>query len=223
MIVIDENGLQGVVAEGELSAPSTDHRLLVHFENGQEVSVPSKMLIRHEDGRYYLPINIEALLAEQLAEQGFSGRYHLTENVTDNLTQETTDGQSLVLPVMEERIKVETRPQLSGTVEIRKTVHERTETVDLPLQTEEVEVNRVTVNRYVEAPVPVRHEGDTMIISLLEEVVVVEKRLLLREEVHVKTVRKQLHNPQEVVLREEHVDVVRTPGSIQGEPQAGAH
>lgn len=213
IIVVDESGLQGVVTERETSSPSGDHRLLVRFQNGQEVFVPSKMLIRHEDGHYYLPINIEALLAEQ----GVSGRYHLPESATGTLTQAMMDDQSLVLPVIEEKIKVETHERLSGTVEIRKTVHERTEVVDQLLHSEEVEVNRVAVNRFVDAPVPVRYEGDTMIISLLEEVAVVEKRLLLREEVHVKTVRRELHNPQEVLLREEHVDVVRVPGPEQGE------
>jgi stress response protein YsnF len=223
MTVIDENGLQGVVIEGEASSPSIDNRLLVRFQNGQEVFVPSRMLIRHEDGRYYLPINIEALLAEQEV----SGRHHLLDNATDDLTQEMLtqemrDEQSLVFPVIKERVEVQTRARESGVVEIRKTVNERTEVVDLPLQAEEVEVNRVAVNRFVDTPVPVRHEGNTMIISLLEEVLVVEKRLLLREEVHVKTVRKELHNPQEVLLREERVDVVRTPGPDQGEQQAGA-
>jgi stress response protein YsnF len=224
MTVIDENGLQGVVIEGEASSPSIDNRLLVRFQNGQEVFVPSRMLIRHEDGRYYLPINIEALLAEQEV----TGRHHLLDNATDDLTQEMltqemTDEQSLVFPVIKEKVEVQTRARESGVVEIRKTVNERTEVVDLPLQAEEVEVNRVAVNRFVDTPVPVRHEGNTMIISLLEEVLVVEKRLLLREEVHVKTVRKELHNPQEVLLREERVDVVRTPGPDQGEQQDGAH
>jgi stress response protein YsnF len=217
MIVIDENGLQGVVVEGDDGSPSTDNRLLVHFENGQEVFVPSRMLIHNEDGRYYLPINIEALLAEQ----GMDERYHLLDNATGKLTQEVTNEQAIVLPVIEEKVRVETHPQLSGTVEIRKTVHERTEVVDLPLHSQEVEVNRVAINRFVDAPVPLRYDGDTMIISLLEEVLVVEKRLLLREEVHVKTVRKELHNPQEVLLREEHVDVVRTPGPDQAGPQDG--
>lgn len=219
MIVIDENGLQGVVAEGEPSSPSTDSRLLVHFENGQEVFVPSRMLIHNKDGRYYLPINIEALLAEQ----GMDERHHLSDNATGKLTQEVTNKQGIVLPVIEEEVRVETHPQLSGTVEIRKTVHERTEVVDLPLHSEQVEVNRVAIHRFVDAPVPLRHDGDTLIISLLEEVLVVEKRLLLREEVHVKTVRKELHNPQEVLLREERVDVVRTPGPDQDGQQDGAH
>jgi len=217
MIVIDENGLQGVVADGEPLPPSDDHRLLVHFHNGQEVFVPSRMLIRHEDGRYYLPISIEALLAEQES----SGRIHPMNDATGRLTDEVVGEQSLVLPVIEETVKVQTRELLAGTVEIRKTVHERTEVIDEPLHTQEVEVERVAVNRYVDAPVPVRHEGDTMIIPLLEEVLVVEKRLLLREEVHVKTVRTAVHNPQEVLLREEQVDVVRKPGVGQGERQEG--
>jgi uncharacterized protein (TIGR02271 family) len=210
IIVVDENGLQGMVADDRPPPPSVDSRLLVHFQNGRDVFVPSRMLIRQDDGRYYLPINVEALLAEQ-------ERSHQTEHGTNDLTQEMADGEPFVIPVIEERLRVQTRSQVTGAVEIRKTVNEHTEIVDQPLLAEEVEVERVPVNRFVDAPLSVRHEGDTMIIPLLEEVLVIEKRLLLREEVHVKTVRKELHNPQEVVLRQEHVDVVRKPGFGQGD------
>jgi uncharacterized protein (TIGR02271 family) len=117
--------------------------------------------------------------------------------------------EELVIPVTEETVTVQTRQRQSGVVEIRKTVHERTEVVDPPLHSEEVEVERVAINRIVEAPVPVRQEGDTTIIPLLEEVLVVEKRLLLREEVHIKKLRKEVHEPQEVLLREERVEIVR--------------
>jgi uncharacterized protein (TIGR02271 family) len=136
------------------------------------------------------------------------------------VTAGNEDGQPIVIPVIEERIKVQKREELSGIVEIRKTVNERTQTVDEPLLTQEVEVQRVAINRFVDEAVPVRHEDDTMIIPLLEEVLVVEKRLLLREEVHVKTVRRELHNPQEITLREERVEVVRRPGQDQGMQQA---
>jgi uncharacterized protein (TIGR02271 family) len=222
VIVVDENGLEGVVAEGKSLPASADSRLMVHFKNGRDVFVPSRMLIRREDGRFYLPINVEALLAEQ---EGV-GRGHLIENGTSDLTQEMTQGianeEPFVIPVIEEQLKVQTRSQVTGVVEIRKTVNERTEIIDQPLLAEQVEVERVPVNRFVETPQPVRHEGDTMIVPLLEEVLVVEKRLLLREEIHVKTVRKEVHNPQEVVLRQEHVDVVRKPDQDQGMAQEGA-
>jgi stress response protein YsnF len=58
--------------------------------------------------------------------------------------------------------------------------------------------------------VPVRTEGDVTIIPVLEETVVVEKRLLLREEVHVRLKTHEEHQPQRVRLRSEDVVVERT-------------
>jgi stress response protein YsnF len=87
--------------------------------------------------------------------------------------------------------------------------------VDQLLHAEEVEIERVAINRIVEEPLPIRHEGDTTIIPLLAEVLVIEKRLVLREEVHIRKLRKEVHDPQEVLLREERVEIVRKPGSGQ--------
>jgi hypothetical protein len=47
-------------------------------------------------------------------------------------------------------------------------------------------------------------------------VLVIEKRLLLREEVHIKRVHTVVHEPQEVLLREERVEVVHKPNLEQG-------
>jgi uncharacterized protein (TIGR02271 family) len=151
------------------------------------------MLIQQADGRYTLKMSVEELMA-----------VHGEGN-----------GQEIVIPVVEEIATVQKRAVEAGTVEIRKTVHERTEVIDIPLHSEEVEIERVNVNRIVDEPVQVRHEGDTMIIPLLEEVLVVEKKLVLREEVHVKRVRKEVHESREVTLREERVEVARRPGMDQ--------
>jgi stress response protein YsnF len=91
--------------------------------------------------------------------------------------------------------------------------------VDQPLQTEQVEIERVAVNRMIDEPMSIRHEGDTMIIPLLEEVLVVEKRLVLREEVHIKKLKSVVHDPQEVHLREERVEIVRNAGDIPASGQ----
>jgi stress response protein YsnF len=74
---------------------------------------------------------------------------------------------------------------------------------------EEVQVKRVPINRVVEAPVPVRHVGNTMIISLLEEVLVVEKRLMLKEELHITKGEIETYKPQRVTLRNEEAVVER--------------
>ena len=46
-------------------------------------------------------------------------------------------------------------------------------------------MERVPLDCWVEAPVPVRQEGETTIITLLEEEVVVEKHLRATEEVRI--------------------------------------
>jgi len=131
-----------------------------------------------------------------------TSRYQLSSNET-----------SQVIPVVAEEAVVQKRQRTTGSVTIHKSVHERTEVVDPALQADEVTVERIAVNRIVEAPVPVRQEGDTTIIPLLEEVLVVEKRLMLREEGRITRVHKEIHDPKEVLLREEQVEIVRTPST----------
>ena len=55
-----------------------------------------------------------------------------------------------------------------------------------PLFREDCEVERVQVKRILDQPAEIRQDGDTLIIPLMEEVLVVEKRLMLREELHIK-------------------------------------
>jgi uncharacterized protein (TIGR02271 family) len=74
---------------------------------------------------------------------------------------------------------------------------------------DEVVVERVPINRVVEGPVSVRSEEDTLVIPLLEEVLVVEKRLLLKEEIRITKQRVETHAPQRVTLRREEAVVER--------------
>jgi stress response protein YsnF len=68
-------------------------------------------------------------------------------------------------------------------------------------------VERVAVNRYIEEPVAIRREKEKTIIPVLEEVLVVEKRLLLKEELHVSKRTTEVRNPQEAVVRSEEVEI----------------
>jgi uncharacterized protein (TIGR02271 family) len=98
---------------------------------------------------------------------------------------------------------------VSGQVRLDKTVLTRSEEVEDPLMHEEVEIERVPVGRVVDGPVPVRQEGDTTIFSLLEEVLVIEKRWVLREEVHLRVRRSEHVETQTVDLRSEEITVQR--------------
>lgn len=118
---------------------------------------------------------------------------------------------------MAERLEVGTREVETGRVRLVKRVHEREETVDPPLRREVLAVRRVVVNREVEGPVAVRHEGNVMIVPVLEEVAVVTKRLMLKEELHITLRSFEAHAPQQVALRSETIEVERLPG--QGRPE----
>ena len=45
-------------------------------------------------------------------------------------------------------------------------------------------IDRVPVGRFVDAAPPVRHEADVTILPVTEEIVVTERRLILKEEIH---------------------------------------
>ncbi|WAS97438.1 YsnF/AvaK domain-containing protein [Nannocystis punicea] len=119
--------------------------------------------------------------------------------------------EETVIPRLEERLRVGTRVREHGRVRIDKTVEERDEPVELAGVEEHVVSWRVPVGRPVEAPVPVRYDGDTMILPIHEEVVVVQKQLVLREELHVRVHRVHLHEQQTMRLRSEAISITHNP------------
>lgn len=211
MIVLDKDGLQGTFDLPQLSSLEENGMVVIHFQNGQQIAVPRQMLIPQAGGRFVLDASVQELIANRQNGTLLDGTVK---------SQVLESDQEIVIPVIEEQVSVQKHMRESGVVEIRKSVHERTEVIDYPLLSEEVEIERVSVNRVVDEPVGIRHEGDTMIIPLLEEVLVVEKRLVLREEVHVKRVQHEVQESKSVLLRQEHVDITRRPGD-RSEGSAG--
>jgi len=120
-----------------------------------------------------------------------------------------------VIPIVEEILEVRQRRVETGRVRITKIVHEREEEVNVPRVREEVTIERVTLNRMVDAPVSTRQEGDILIIPLLEEVVVTEKRLMVKEELRITKRRIEEPASQQVMLRREEVVVERLDPSEQ--------
>jgi uncharacterized protein (TIGR02271 family) len=186
--VTDPQGVHGTIDTTIWPLDGRRAEVLVSLESGQQVWVPVPLLIREEEGRYSVPM----ALADLERRAGADPRE-----------------PPLVLPVLAEALDVQTRTLETGRVRIHKTVHERQVLVDEPLLREEVVIARVPINRVVEGPIPVRYEGDTMIISLLEEVLVVETRLLLTEELRIAKRRSDTHQPVPVTLRREDVTIER--------------
>jgi uncharacterized protein (TIGR02271 family) len=114
-----------------------------------------------------------------------------------------------ILPVVEEQVHVEKQQVEHGKVRITKTVQEREQVIDEPLMHEDVEVERVRVDKEIDAPASPRREGEVWIVPLMEEVVVVERRLMLREELHIRKRQTQVSRPKSVTLRTEQAHIER--------------
>ncbi len=115
-----------------------------------------------------------------------------------------------VIPVIEETIRVEKRLVESGRVVVHKTVSERDEVVEILLRQQDLVVERVPIGLVVSEAPQSRQEGDTLIVPILEEILVVEKRLVLKEELHIRKQSSERMEHQTVRLRSEHVEIQQT-------------
>jgi uncharacterized protein (TIGR02271 family) len=111
----------------------------------------------------------------------------------------------------------------AGSVDVHKRVETRHVRESVPVMHEEVTVERRAVNN-PDASTEVRYEGDTMIVPIVEEELVVQKRTVVREELVIRRTQVQREQVVEADLRREHVDVdgpVAERGTMGGAMDAG--
>lgn len=116
---------------------------------------------------------------------------------------------------VEETLDVGVREAVTGRVRVRTVTDMVEQIVRQDLDSVSAEVVRVPVDRTLEpgeAPPAPRTSGNVTIIPILEEVLVVETRLHLKEEVHVTTnvTTEQIEAP--VTLRRQQAVVERITG-----------
>jgi uncharacterized protein (TIGR02271 family) len=189
--MVDADGRRGTVMPEDWPSDRDASQLLVRLESGRHIVVPGDMVALQDDGTYRLPIRFADIEDE-------------------SATQRKGQEGERVIPVVHEQVRVGRRETETGRVRLTKRVHEREEVVDKPVVREEVQVERVAVNREVkEGTVKSYYDGDTLVIPVVKEVLVVQKRLVVEEEVRVTKKRISERHPQRVTLRSEEVDVER--------------
>jgi uncharacterized protein (TIGR02271 family) len=117
------------------------------------------------------------------------------------------------IPLVEERAIVSKRVVPKGRVQVSTRVEQREEVVESDLMHEEVEIDRIPVGAEVDSVPPVRQEGDVTIVPVVEEVLVVEKRLVVVEEIHLRRTRRTQHHSQPVTLAAQRAEIVRNETS----------
>jgi uncharacterized protein (TIGR02271 family) len=121
------------------------------------------------------------------------------------------DGDEVIVPLATEEISVSKRIVPTGRVQVSRVTRQREEIVDELLSREHIEVERIAVGEPVDAMPAVREEGDTIVIPIVEEVLTIERRLVLKEEVRIRKVRKTERYEERVTLRKQEAEVARLP------------
>jgi hypothetical protein len=181
--VVTTTGRQGRIYRTSRFLDRSEHTR-VTFDDGEEFTVPSEAVRAQPDGSFLLD---DSYISDSPPPR--TAPPPAPEN------DRTPSDQRSVAPE-NDRIPVDQRSVL----------------VDEPLYFEDVEVERVPVNRIIDQPVETRHEGDTMIVPVVEEVVTIQKRLLLKEEVHIRRRRTEVREPRRVIVQNGEIRVFGADG-----------
>jgi uncharacterized protein (TIGR02271 family) len=190
--------------------------ITLRLDSGEKLILPASLLTTRPDGSYYAPLSLDEIRGGMThgaaAAAAAPAREAAPQPAPEAAAPQSTEEQPLVIPIIHEELKIAKRKVDTGGVRIHKSARQEEQTVDVPLVEEHVEVERVPVDRTVDGPVAVRHVGDTIIVPVVEEVLVVQKQLRLVEELHIRKTRTEKHAPQTVVLRKEEATVERLEG-----------
>ena len=133
----------------------------------------------------------------------------LTDVLPDEPATQVMD--EAVLRLLVEELSVGKQVLETGRLRVRRVTRERTEDVEVDEEHVEVEFERVPVGQVVEERPAMRETEDTIIIPVVEEIVVIERRLLLKEEIHVRKTRRVERRSEQVTLRSQDAEVLRLP------------
>lgn len=113
------------------------------------------------------------------------------------------------IPIVEEEATVSKRLVDTERVTVRTSSEEQHVVLRDEVRREHVEVTRVAKNEEVAEAPAIRVESDVTIVPVLEERLVVEKRLFLVEELHLRRVVNHQDVELPTTLRRTRVDVER--------------
>jgi stress response protein YsnF len=135
----------------------------------------------------------------------------MTKHIPDQPVSQDTSSEVEVIALAEEEVRLDKRMVTTGKVRVRTIVDVETELAKATLDGETVEVTRVPINRIVDQAPGIRVEDNVTIIPVLEEVLIVEKRLVLKEEVHIRKLATTEEVEIPVELRKQHAVIERLP------------
>jgi stress response protein YsnF len=123
--------------------------------------------------------------------------------------------KELIIPLVSEELRIEKRDTSTGKVRVQTVVETVDELACTTIVEDSLDVQRVPIGKVVDEPPGVRTEGDVTIIPVLKETMIVEKRLMLVEEVHIRRTRSSREVEMPVTLRQQKAVIVEVPSDTQ--------
>ena len=195
--VLDQEGARGEI-RGFIERDG-DTIAVIDLPKGASVRVPTSLLHLEDDGGYTVPARWAQFASESAAQ--------------------------VSVPVMQEEVAVGVRKVPLERMRIRRRVVTEHREVHTPVWAERVQVEHVPRDVYVDRTPSPRREGDTLVLPIVEEVPVVQTRLLLKEEVRIRVVRERSVDRRTIAVRRHEVELEREDinpttdtGKDEGEP-----
>ena len=144
-----------------------------------------------------------------------------TGAVSGSVAEGMDDAKTLRL--FAEELSVGKETVETGRLRVSKQTHTREAVVDEDLFRERAEIERVPIGRQVFEMPPVRQEGETTIVPIVEEVIYTERRLMLKEELRISRRRTTEHFQETVTIRYQEAVISRVQGATeQTDPMLGS-
>ncbi len=138
------------------------------------LAAPARFLDARLEKSIQLDSGEEILVSSDALEVQPDGSFFLHSSIAEK----TKDQQPSSIPV-------ETQQPVSAAPVNNKALEDK-------LYRDGYSIERVKVDRLISEPAAQRQEGDTLILPVIEEVFVVEKRMMLREEIRITRVRDEV-------------------------------
>ena len=124
-------------------------------------------------------------------------------------SDDENDDAGITIPLAAEEIELGKRAVQQAVVRIQTRVREEERIIETRLLKDEITIERVQINQPIEGPMESRYEGEVLVIPVIEEVLVVRKQLVLKEELRIRQRSVARPHAQSVTLRHEEATVER--------------
>lgn len=188
VMVATDTGMEGMVTEFLEDFPDAEGGVRVAWAGANTTVVPRRA-ITVMDGRFIVRTD--------------------GSRSAPGTTDEIAAGEDVVVPVIEERLVAETPWKAAGTVHLRLRTEEAAQTVGAEIAREDLEIAEVEIGRVLaagESPAP-RQEGDTLVIPVVEERLVVAKERVLAREVRMTKRTATEHREVTDTVRRQRVEI----------------